>query len=141
VSAPDRIDTLIGAGARIDGNITFSGGLRIDGEVTGNVTARPGNPTVLVIGEQGRVHGELRATRVVVNGIVAGSVCATELIELQSRARVSGELRYAGLEIHRGALIEARLNADAAPAGATVRPAAPPLDRPERTPLAAAGRA
>jgi cytoskeletal protein CcmA (bactofilin family) len=140
VSAPDRIDTLIGAGARIDGNITFSGGLRIDGEVTGNVTARPGNPTVLVIGEQGRVHGELRAARIVVNGIVAGAVCATELIELQPRARVSGELRYAALEIHRGALIEARLSPGAA-ASAPERPAAQPLDRPGRAPLAAAGRA
>jgi cytoskeletal protein CcmA (bactofilin family) len=109
MAAPDRIDTLIGAGTRIRGNIAFKGGLRIDGEVTGDVVARPGTPSVLVIGQEGRVHGDLRAPRILINGFVAGSVCATELLELQPCARVEGELRYAGVEIHRDAVIEAGL--------------------------------
>jgi cytoskeletal protein CcmA (bactofilin family) len=124
VSAPDRIDTLISAGTRIGGNVAFSGGLRIDGEVTGDVVARPGNPSVLVIGREGRVRGDIRAARVLVNGVVTGSICATELLELQPCARVAGELRYAALEIHRGAVIEAALKHEvpvAAPAAASAR--------------------
>jgi cytoskeletal protein CcmA (bactofilin family) len=105
----DRIDTLISAGTRISGDVAFSGGLRIDGEVLGNVIAAPGQPSVLVIGEGGRVQGEIRAARMVVNGIVAGAVHATELLELQPCARIAGQVTYAALEIHPGARIEAEL--------------------------------
>ena len=138
MSAPDRIDTLISAGTRIGGNVAFSGGLRIDGEVTGDVMARPGNPSVLVIGREGRVRGDLRAARVLVNGVVTGSICATELLELQPCARVAGELRYAALEIHRGAVIEAGLQHEA-PARAAA--AAQPRDPPEPALAAAASPA
>jgi cytoskeletal protein CcmA (bactofilin family) len=108
-----RIDTLIGAGTRIVGDLQFSGGLRIDGEVLGNVIAAPGEPSVLVIGEQGKVQGEVRAARMVVNGVVSGAIHATELLELQPCARVAGELRYAALEVHHGALLEVALTREA----------------------------
>lgn len=105
----DRIDTLISAGTRISGDLVFRGGLRIDGEVTGSVIAAPGQPGVLVIGEGGRVQGEVRAARMVVNGVVGGAVHASELLELQPCARISGRVSYAALEIHLGARIEAEL--------------------------------
>lgn len=104
-----RIDTLISAGTRVVGDLQFSGGLRIDGEVLGNVIAAPGQPSVLVIGEQGRVQGEVRAARMVVNGVVSGAIHATELLELQPCARIAGELRYAALEVHHGAVLEVAL--------------------------------
>lgn len=120
----DRIDTLIGAGTRINGDVAFSGGLRIDGEVCGNVIASPGRPNVLVVGEGGRVHGEVRAARMVVNGVVAGAVHVSELLELQSCARISGRLSYGALEIQAGARIEAELihaaQAAAAPASKAI---------------------
>ena len=137
---PHRIDSLISAGTRIDGDVTFTGGLRIDGEVRGNVIARPGSASVLVIGETGRVQGEVRAARMVVNGIVSGSVHASELLELQPCGRISGQLEYAALEVHRGARLEVqltRLAPVAAPAGAEAKP----LDRPESTPLPVASAA
>lgn len=129
-----RIDTLISAGTRIVGDLTFTGGLRIDGEVDGNVTARPGQPSVLVIGAGGRVRGEVRAARMVVNGEVSGSIHASELLELQPRARISGDLRYAALEVHHGAILEVALEREApAPAVATQTPApAPRSHAPER---------
>jgi cytoskeletal protein CcmA (bactofilin family) len=135
----DRIDTLISAGTRISGDVTFSGGLRIDGEVLGNVIAAPGQPSVLVIGEGGRVQGEIRAVRMVVNGVVAGAVHATELLELQPCARVAGQVTYAALEIHPGARIEAELvRAPSATAAAPSRtPSRDPVESP-RLPLASA---
>ena len=99
---PDRIDTLIGPGIRVEGDLTFSGGLRIDGEVRGNVVAATEQPSVLVIGATGRVHGEVRATRMVVSGVVSGSIHASELLELHPGARISGDLRYGALEVHPG---------------------------------------
>jgi cytoskeletal protein CcmA (bactofilin family) len=120
----DRIDSLISAGTRISGDVAFSGGLRIDGEVLGNVIAAPGQPSVLVIGEGGRVQGEIRVARMVVNGVVAGAVHATELLELQPCARIAGQVTYAALEIHPGARIEAEL-VRAAPAVAAAPSKAP----------------
>jgi cytoskeletal protein CcmA (bactofilin family) len=136
----DRIDTLISAGTRIQGDLTFTGGLRIDGEVTGNVTAIPGRPSVLVIGEGGRVRGEVRAARMVVNGVVAGTVYASELLEVQPCARISGQLSYAALEIHLGARIEAQL-VNEAPVAAAEAPRASLPDPIEPLPLAAASAA
>jgi cytoskeletal protein CcmA (bactofilin family) len=133
----DRIDTLISAGTRINGDVAFSGGLRIDGEVLGDVIAQPGHPSVLVIGEGGRVHGEVRAARMVVNGVVAGTVHVTELLELQSCARISGRLSYGALEIQPGARIEAQL-IHAAPAAAASAARASPRTPIESAPLPAA---
>ena len=105
----ERIDTLIGPGVRVEGELTFCGGLRIDGEVHGNVRAASEQPSVLVVGATGRVEGEVRATRMVVSGVVSGSIHASELLELHPGARISGELRYGALEVHPGAVLEVEL--------------------------------
>jgi cytoskeletal protein CcmA (bactofilin family) len=135
----ERIDTLISAGTRISGDVVFSGGLRIDGEVLGNVIATPGQPSVLVIGEGGRVQGEIRAARMVVNGVVTGAVHVSETLELQPCARIAGQVTYAGLEIHPGARIEAEL-IRMAPAAtpAPSRTAPPDPDESPRLPVARA---
>lgn len=104
-----RIDTLIGADTVIDGNVTFSGGMRIDGQVNGNVTAKAGEAATLVISEQGRVNGEIGVSHLVVNGAINGNVTASEYLELHSRARVTGDVSYQTLEIQIGAILEGRL--------------------------------
>ncbi len=105
----DRIDSLIGAATKIEGNLSFSGGLRIDGEVTGNVVATPGESGTLVLSEHGRVNGEINVTHLVMNGVVMGTVRADEYLELQSKARVTGDVHYRTLEIQLGAVVEGRL--------------------------------
>ncbi|CAG9163730.1 bactofilin family protein [Cupriavidus pinatubonensis] len=103
------IDTLIGEGTAIDGDLVFSGGLRLDGKVRGNIRAAGDKPSMLVISEKGMVEGELAVGHLILNGTVKGPVHASELLELQPRARVLGEVRYAALEMHQGALVEGRL--------------------------------
>ena len=105
----DRIDSLIGAGTRIEGNVSFSGGLRVDGEIIGNVTALSDQPSTVVISEQARIDGEIRVSHIVVNGTINGPVHATEFLELQSHSRVKGDVQYNTLEMHLGAIIEGRL--------------------------------
>ncbi|MBI5437094.1 MAG: polymer-forming cytoskeletal protein [Nitrosomonadales bacterium] len=105
----NRIDSLIGAGTAIDGNLSFSGGLRVDGEINGNVIAAPGKPSTLVLSEQGRINGEINTTHLVVNGVVEGPVRAVEYLELQSKAKVIGDIYYKTLEIQLGAIVEGRL--------------------------------
>lgn len=105
----NRIDSLIGAGTSIEGNLNFSGGMRIDGEVNGSVIAVPGKPSTLVLSEHARVNGEVSVTHLVVNGTISGPVTASEYLELQGKAKVSGDVHYKTLEIQLGAIVEGRL--------------------------------
>lgn len=106
------IDSLIGASTNIEGNVHFKGGLRIDGRVKGNVIAEQGVPSILVISEQAVIDGEVRAGHVVVNGVINGPVFSTDLIELQSKARISGDVHYKALEMMNGALVSGKLAHD-----------------------------
>lgn len=105
----NRIDCLIGAGTTVEGNITFSGGLRVDGQVHGNVLAAEGQPGTLVLSEQARIEGEIRVSHVVINGTVLGPVYAVEYMELQAKADVRGDVYYRTLEIQLGAVVQGRL--------------------------------
>ena len=105
----NRIDSLIGATTRIEGNVFFSGGLRVDGMVRGNVAALPEQPGTLVISAEARIDGEVQATHIVVSGTINGPVHATETLELQSGSRVKGDVYYKSIEIQQGAVVEGRL--------------------------------
>jgi len=105
----NRIDSLIGAGTRIEGNITFSGGLRVDGEIKGNVVAAGDQPSTLVVSEQASIDGEIHVSHLVVNGSVNGPVYSAEFLELQAHSRVKGDVHYNTLEMHLGAVVEGRL--------------------------------
>ncbi|OHC61163.1 MAG: cell shape determination protein CcmA [Rhodocyclales bacterium GWA2_65_19] len=105
----NRIDSLIGAGTTISGDIAFAGGLRIDGEVKGNVHAIGDQQGTLVISEHARIEGEITVSHVVINGTVIGPIHATEFLELQPRARVTGDVEYNNIEMHLGAVVQGRL--------------------------------
>lgn len=105
----NRIDTLVGAGTTITGDITFSGGLRVDGEINGNVRGSGDGPTTLVISEHAKVAGEIAVSHVVINGTVNGPVLSSEFLELQAKARVNGNVQYNTIEIHLGAVVQGNL--------------------------------
>ena len=105
----NRIDCLIGAGTLIEGDLTFDGGLRVDGRVHGNVNSGGGKPGTLVLSEAARIEGEIRVSHVVINGTVVGPVHAADYVELQSKANVTGDVYYRTLEMHLGAVVQGRL--------------------------------
>lgn len=105
----NRIDSLIGSDTKIEGNIIFSGGLRVDGSIKGNVSEMDGQPSTLVLSEQARVEGVIRVSHVVINGTVVGPVQAQEYVELQLKSRVTGDVFYKTLEMHVGAIVEGKL--------------------------------
>ncbi len=104
-----RIDSLIGAGTTVEGDIAFSGGLRIDGTIRGRVGTADGQAATLVVSEQARIDGEVRVSHVVINGAVNGPVIANDYLELQAKARVNGDVTYRTLEMHVGAIVEGKL--------------------------------
>ena len=103
------IRSLIAQGSLIEGNFKFSEGLRVDGEVVGNIMARADAPSMLVVSETAVVQGELRADHIIINGSVNGPVHAAVLLELQPKARIRGDVHYAALEMHQGAIIDGDL--------------------------------
>jgi cytoskeletal protein CcmA (bactofilin family) len=103
------IRTLIGEGTVIQGELRFTEGLRIDGEVHGDVIATGEGPSILVISEKARVLGSVRAAHVIINGCVCGPVQSHELLELQPKASIVGDVRYETLEMHQGATIDGEL--------------------------------
>ena len=103
------IKSLIAQGTRIEGNVLFNDGLRIDGDVVGDIRASEDNPSILVISELASVTGQIHADHVIINGYVKDPVLAFNLLELQPKARIEGDVSYRALEMHQGATISGQL--------------------------------
>ena len=104
------IRTLIGEGTVIQGELRFADGLRIDGEVQGDVIASSEAYSILVISEKAKVTGRVKAGHVIINGTVIGPVLSDQLLELQPKASIIGDVRYESLEMHQGARIDGELH-------------------------------
>lgn len=105
----NQIDSLIGANTHIEGNVTFSGGLRVDGHIRGNIIATNDKPSTLVLSDRAAVEGRIRVSHAIINGTVTGAIQTSEYVELQAKAKVSGDIQYKHLEIHVGASVEGML--------------------------------
>ena len=124
-----KIDSLIGRQTELEGDIHFSGGLHVDGIIRGNVVAQPGNPSVLTLSEHGTIEGEVKVPNVILNGVVKGDVHASEHIELQPNARVTGNVYYTLLEMAMGAEVNGSLVHDTEEQPALAKyDKTPPLD-------------
>ncbi len=108
-SNKSEVDSLIGISTRIEGHICFTGGMRIDGEVRGNVIGGEGSENVLVISEHARVEGDVRCATLVVDGYIAGDVYASEKLELRPQGRIIGNVTYKALQMHNGATVAGKL--------------------------------
>lgn len=104
-----RIDTLIGQYTHIKGDLSFSGGLRIDGNVVGNINAMGDSESVLTLSELGSVEGEIRVPNLVINGSIIGNVYASEHVELAPKAKIQGNVYYRMLEMVMGAEVNGQL--------------------------------
>ncbi len=107
-----QLSSLIAEGVEITGDVVFTGGMRIDGRVNGNVIGRSLDgkaPALLVLSDKGRIEGSVRCGDAVINGSVVGDLEVEHLLELQSEARVSGTIRYRQLQLDVGAAVQGQL--------------------------------
>lgn len=110
----NSVETLIGPRVLIRGDVIFSGGLYVEGRISGKVVAEEGAAAVVTVAEQGTIEGEVRAPVVVIAGQLHGDVHASERVELAPNARVQGNIYYKVVEMAAGAMITGRLiHADA----------------------------
>lgn len=105
----NHIDTLIGVNTNIIGDISFSGGLRVDGHITGNVIATDDEHSTLVLSDAGSIQGKIKVANIIINGTVTGPIYAQGYLELQAKAKVYGDVHYGSLEIQLGASVEGKM--------------------------------
>ncbi|MEJ2553698.1 MAG: polymer-forming cytoskeletal protein [Gammaproteobacteria bacterium] len=105
-----KVETLVGEGTCVAGDVTFTGGLHVDGTVRGNITAANGDGmALLVVGEHGKVEGEVQVPQVVISGSVVGDVRAAESVELAPNSQVTGNIYYTRIEMAMGASVNGQL--------------------------------
>ena len=109
----ETIDTLIGAGSILQGDLEFTGGLRVDGHIKGHVSAQDTNNGTIVLSESGVVEGDINVPHVVVNGTVKGNIISSGHVELQTNANVTGDIHYKAVEMELGAILDGSLVSDA----------------------------
>ena len=96
-----RLETVIGSDSTIRGELTIQGTVRVDGNVEGDIRA-----DWVIVGETGKVRGNVQARAMVVGGKVEGNIDAAEIVELKDKAQVFGEICAAKLAMSEGALFD-----------------------------------
>jgi len=91
---------LIGTGTTIDGNIVSNGDIRIDGSLKGNLSTKG----KVIVGDTGKIHGEVNCKNFEVEGSVEGKVMVSELLSLRSRSKILGDISTQKLAIEPGAV-------------------------------------
>jgi cytoskeletal protein CcmA (bactofilin family) len=95
----DRVETVIGRGASLNGSFTGTGTLRVDGRVEGQVVHRGD----IVVGEAGLVEANIQARNITVAGEIRGSVEAEGKLELTATGKLTGDVKVGALIINEGA--------------------------------------
>jgi cytoskeletal protein CcmA (bactofilin family) len=89
---------LIGFGTEIHGDVICNGDMRIDGLLVGNLSAKG----KIVIGETGKIKGEISCKNSDVSGVIDGKIVVAELLSLKSSAKVMGDIFTSRLAIEPG---------------------------------------
>ncbi|GAA0210833.1 hypothetical protein GCM10009123_17750 [Kangiella japonica] len=105
----DNVDTLIANGTSINGDMSFSGALFVDGEITGEVKGNIEKQSVLSIGVHGKIKGNISTPFAVIFGQVDGDVYVTEKIDLKPGAKINGDLYYKVIEMNAGAEVNGKM--------------------------------
>lgn len=104
-----RIDTLIGQGTKIKGDLVFSGGLHVDGKIIGDVIAAEGSDALLILSEFGHIEGDVKVPNMVLNGEIIGDVFGSVRVELAPKSRINGSVYYNLIEMAIGAEVNGGL--------------------------------
>ena len=102
----ERIETVIGPGTTVNGDLMLIDSVRIDGKVIGDIQASQSNRATVAIGPPGEVVGHISAFRVIVAGKVEGNIAALERVELSHDCLVQGDISYSSINVQHGARLQ-----------------------------------
>lgn len=97
-----KIETILGPETRFEGVISAKGIIRIDGILDGGIA----DAEEVIIGETGRIKGNIEAKTVVVAGNVTGNITALDSIEMLPACQVTGDIKTTHISIHKGVIFE-----------------------------------
>lgn len=112
-----NVINLIGNGTQITGDVSSNGDIRIDGNITGNLSTRG----KLVVGETGFLKGEIVCKSADVSGKIEGKINVSELLTLKPSSVIHGDIITLRLAIEPGAMFTGNCKMDA---GKTLDPSA-----------------
>ncbi len=98
-----KLETIIGNESTVTGELNIKGTLRVDGIIDGDIFA-----DWVIVGETGRVHGNVKSRGMVVGGRVEGNIDASEIVELKGKGEVTGEICTVKLAMSEGAVFDGR---------------------------------
>lgn len=98
----DRVETILGIGTVLNGNLLVKGALRVDGKAEGSIEAAGD----VVIGEGSVVDSSIRGRNVKVAGLVRGNISAAGVLEIASSGKVFGDVAVSKLSISDGAVFQ-----------------------------------
>jgi cytoskeletal protein CcmA (bactofilin family) len=104
-----KLSSLIANNMEVSGDVHFLDGLRVDGHIKGNVLSKPATKSLLVLSDQGSINGNVTAYDAVINGHITGDLEVTHFLELQSNARITGNISYNQLRMDCGATVDGKL--------------------------------
>lgn len=108
--AIDQFSSLISGNLSLTGEVLFEEGLKVSGEVRGNVSHKPGTHSLLALSSEGRIEGNVSSYDALIDGTIVGDLVVEHLLELHSNARVQGNIRYRQLSMENGAVVDGTLN-------------------------------
>jgi len=91
--------TIISNGVKLEGKITTTSNIRVDGEIQGDIVSQSN----VTVGENGQVNGKINASVIMIGGKVSGSVSAKEKLVLESKANLKGDIFTKILVVEAGA--------------------------------------
>jgi cytoskeletal protein CcmA (bactofilin family) len=99
------INTILGPGASINGDIEAGGFIRIDGSIRGNLSAKGR----IVVGEKARMKSNISGTTVTVGGVVYGNIFASKRIIILNTGLVLGDIITRRIQADEGCLIHGKV--------------------------------
>lgn len=95
-----QLINILSDGTRVKGDIITNGDIRIDGEMEGNLSTKG----KLVVGNNGKIQGEVKAANIEVSGFIKGKVTAQELLNMKASAKIEGDIVAGKLAVEPGAV-------------------------------------
>ena len=102
------ISTFLSEGCVIDGNVKAPAFVRIEGQITGDVTVEEG----LILGEKGLITGNIITKEMIVYGAVKGHINCHSL-EIRSTGRITGDVKTQVLQVETGGVHNGKLSMSA----------------------------
>ena len=99
------ITTLIDKDIVISGDTTYTGGIRIDGKIKGNLKVHGDEGSLLIMGYGSTITGDVEVEKAIINGEINGNVKCKDYLELNTNAIVNGSIEYDIIEVQEGAKI------------------------------------